>query len=55
MSDLIAKLNHALKINGPVLLAFDVFNVNVNFPAWERKLHTEVFLTFYETAKSSTF
>ena len=55
MTDLIAKLNDALKINGPVLLAFDVFNVNVNFPEGERKLHTEVFLTFYETAKSSTF
>ena len=55
MTDLIAKLNDALKINGPVLLAFDVFNVNVNFPEGGRKLHTEVFLTFYETAKSSTF
>ena len=27
MSDLIADLNEALKINGPVLLAFDVFDV----------------------------
>ena len=31
MSDLIAELNDALKINDPVLLAFDVFNIYVNF------------------------
>ena len=55
MSDLIAEFNDALKINDPVLLAFGVFNVNVNFPEEERKLHTEVLLTFYETAQSSTF
>ena len=54
MNDLIAELNNALKINDPVLLAFDVFNVCVNFPEEERKLHTEV-LTFYRTAQSLTF
>ena len=32
MGDLITELNHALKINDPVPLAFDVFNVYVNFP-----------------------
>ena len=42
MSDLITEFNDALKINDPVLLAFDVFNVNVNFPEEKRKLHTEV-------------
>ena len=31
MSDLIAELNDPLKINDPVLLAFDVFNIYVNF------------------------
>ena len=31
MSDLIVELNDALKINDPVLLAFDVFNIYVNF------------------------
>ena len=31
MSDLIAELNDALKINDPVLLAFNVFNIYVNF------------------------
>ena len=35
MSDLIAGLNDALKINDPVLLLFDVFNVCVNFPEEE--------------------
>ena len=55
MSDLIAELNNALKIHDPVLLAFDVFNVYVNFPEEERKLHTEVLLTFYGTTQSSTF
>ena len=55
MNDLIAELNDALKINDPVLLAFDVFNVCVNFPEEERKHHTEVLLTFYGTAQSSTF
>ena len=35
MNDLIAELNDALKINDPVLLAFDVFNVCVNFPEEE--------------------
>ena len=54
MSDLIAELSNALKINDPVLLAIDVFNVCINFPEEERKLHTEV-LTFYGTAQSSTF
>ena len=54
MNDLIAELNDALKINDPVLLAFDVSNVCVNFPE-ERKHHTEVLLTFYGTAQSSTF
>ena len=53
MSDLIVELNDALKINYPVLLAFDVFNVSVNFLE-KRKLHTEA-LTFYETDQSSTF
>ena len=52
MSDLITELNDALKINDPVRLAFDVFNVYVNFPEEERKLHTEVLLTFYETFQS---
>ena len=51
MNDLIAELNDALKINDPALLAFDVFNVCVNFP----EHHTEVLLTFYGTAQSSTF
>ena len=55
MNDLIAELNNALKINDPVLLAFDVFNVSVNFPEEERKHHTEVLLTFYGTVQSSTF
>ena len=55
MNDLIAELNGTLKINDPVLLAFDVFNVCVNFPEEERKHHTEVLLTFYGTAQSSTF
>ena len=55
MSDLNAELNYVLKINDPVLLAFDVFNVCVNFPQEERKLHTKVLLTFYGTAHSSTF
>ena len=55
MNDLIAELNDALKINDPVLLAFDVFNVCVNFPEKERKHHTEVLLTFYGIAQSSTF
>ena len=54
MSDLIAELNGALKVNDSVLLAFDVFNVYVKFPE-EKKLYTEVLLTFYETAQSSTF
>ena len=31
MNDLIAELNDALKINDPVLLAFDVFNIYFNF------------------------
>ena len=53
MDDLIAELNNALKINDPVLLAFDVFNVCINFPQ-ERKLHSEVLLTFYGTGQSST-
>ena len=55
MNDLIAELNDALKINDPVLLAFDVFNVCINFPEEERKHHTEVLLTFYGTAQSLTF
>ena len=55
MNDLIAELNDALKINDPVLLAFNVFNVCVNFPEEERKHPTEVLLTFYGTAQSSTF
>ena len=55
MNDLIPELNDALKINDPVLLAFDVFNACVNFPEEERKHHTEVLLTFYGTAQSSTF
>ena len=55
MNDLIAELNNALKINDPVLLALNVFNVCVNFTKEERKLHTEVLLTFYRTAQSSTF
>ena len=50
MNDLIAELNDALKINDPVL-----FDVCVNFPEEERKHHTEVLLTFYGTAQSSTF
>ena len=53
----LSKLNNALKINDPVLLVFDVFNVCMNFPQ-ERKLHTEIsltLLTFYGTAQSSTF
>ena len=52
MSDLITELNDALKINDPVLLAFDAFNIYVDFPEEERKLHTEVLLTFYETFQS---
>ena len=36
-------------------MSFDVFNVHINFPEEERKLHTEVLLTFYEIAQSSTF
>ena len=32
MNHLIAELNHALKINDPVILAFDVFTVCVNSP-----------------------
>ena len=55
MNDLIAEPNDTLKISDPVLLAFDVFNICVNFPEKERKLHTEVLLTFYGTAQSSTF
>ena len=52
MSDLITELNDALKIHDPVLLAFDAFNIYADFPEEERKLHTEVLLTFYETFQS---
>ena len=55
MSDLIAEVNDALKINDPVLIAFDVFNVLFNFLEEQRKLHTEVLLTFKQTAQSLTF
>ena len=36
-------------------MSFDVFNVHINFPEEERKLHTKVLVTFYEITQSSTF
>ena len=42
-------------MNDPVILAFDVFNVSVNFPEEERKCQTEVLLTFYGRPQSTTF
>ena len=36
-------------------MLFYVFNVHINFPEEQRKLHIEVLLTFYEIAQSSTF
>ena len=51
MSDLIAELHDALESNDPVILAFNVFKVCVNFLE-ERKHHTEVLLTFYRRPQS---
>ena len=43
MSDLTSELHDVLEMNDPVILAFDIFNVSVNFPEKERKSQTEYY------------
>ena len=43
MSDLTSELHDVLEMNDPVILAFDIFNVSVNFPEKERKRQTEYY------------